>query len=211
MGVPLAMQVATITTFLERHGGGRKGFRPIDIPAVPPWRHNTSTERLLLTATLPDADDKTGFQRSFEAWWDFIVPPARLVKWRWDGLRTDPGHLRLAYGAPCTPGIRWVVFDPAAYQGVPPRDALVQSRNRGVPLAHLEVLAAAAQFSDWIVGWNGQESPYPSLSGCQIHWDSRWADVPYLIRFDGLGRLGLRADRAGIADAGWSSPTARPC
>ncbi len=205
-------QIERVSAFLELHGGGQEGFRVSDIPAVPNFIPRTKTEVLLLAVYLPDKGRVKGFRRTFDAWWDFIVPPAGLTKWRWEALKSDSKHLRLAPGVEYKPGIRWVAFDPNAYQGKSPRDALTQSANDGTTLAHAEVLMAAAQFSGWVSSWNGGKSPYPNMSALQFYWDADWSDVPYVCRWVDSGRkFNLLSDDAGYALGGWSSPVVREC
>jgi len=204
-------QIEKTSAFLELHGG-QEGFRPSDIPAVPTnFIPRTKTEVLLLAVYLPDKGRVKGFRRTFDAWWDFIVPPAGLTKWRWEELKSDSKHLRLAPGVEYKPGIRWVAFDPNAYQGKSPKDALAQSANDGTTLAHAEVLMVAAQFPSWASSWNGGNSPYPNMSALQFYWDTDWSRVPYLGRGGGSRQLKLSADWADFADSRWSSPVVREC
>lgn len=211
-GVTPEMQIEQASAFLALHGRGQTGFWPPEIPAVPAFAPRTPTELLLLAVYLPDKGRQTGLQRTFDAWWDFIVPPTGLIKWRWDDLKSDSRHLRLADGIDYKPGIRWVAFDPSKYQGKrSPKDALAQSAIDGTTLAHAEVLMAAAMFPEWVASWNGGDSPHPNLSGLQFYWKADWSDVPCLGRWVGHHRLKLAAHWADDADSFWSSPVVREC
>ncbi len=203
-------QIEKVWNFLELHGG-EEGFTPSDVPAVPDFTPRTKTEVLLLTVMLPDKGRVKGFRRTFDSWWDFIVPPTGLTKWRLEELKSDSKHLRLAKGIEYKPGIRWVAFDPNSYQRKSPKDALAQSATDGTTLAHAEVLMAAAMFPEWVASWDGGKLPYPNLSGLQFYWGSDWSRVPCLSRWDGSSQLELNAFDADDAGSSWSSPVVREC
>ena len=200
-------QIEKVSAFLELHGG-QEGFMPSDIPDVPNFTPRTKTEVLLLTVMLPDKGRVKGVRRTFDAWWDFIVPPAGMTKWRWEELKSDSKHLRLARDEH-KPGIRWVAFDPNAHQGKSPKQALEHVITHGTTLANAEVLMAAALFPEWVSSWNGGDSPYPNMYGYRFYWDSDWSHVPYLRRRG--SRLELFARWAGDADGLCSSPVVREC
>ena len=204
-----AQLLEKVSAFLELHGGGQEGFRPSDIPAVPNFTPRNKTELLLLAVYLPDKAGVQGFHRTFEAWWDFIVPPTHQTKWRWEGLRSDSKHLRLTEGIEYKSGIRWVYFDPNAYQDKSPKDALAQSASDGTTLAHAEVLMAIAQFSGWVSSWNGGKSPYPIMSGLQFYWNAVWSSVLHFRRLNASRQLGLAVGSAVGIYRGCSSPVVR--
>ena len=207
-GNPL-MQINGVSDFLERYGDGQDGFRPTDIPPVPDdFIPRTETEVLLLAVYLPDGDRVKGLRRTFDSWWNFIVPPAGLSNWRWEGLKSATKHLRLAKGVEYRPGIRWVAFDPNAYRGKSPKDALAQSATDGTTLAHAEVLMVAALFPEWVFSWN-EKSPFPNMSAPQLYYEGQWSGVPYLDRSG--SKLRLDARDAGDASSDWSSPVVREC
>lgn len=203
-------QIERVSAFLELHGG-QEGFRSSDIPAVPNFTPRTKTEVLLLTVMLPDKGRVKGVRRTFDAWRDFIVPPAGLIKWRWEELKSDSKHLRLASGIDHKPGIRWVAFDPNTHQGKSPKQALQHVITHGTTLANAEVLMAAALFPEWVLSWNGGDSPYPNMSGYKFNWDTAWSGVLCLDRWDGARRLRLRGLWAGHRNGNWSSPSVREC
>jgi len=202
-------QIERVSAFLELHGG-QEGFRSSDIPAVPNFTPRTKTEVLLLTVMLPDKGSVKGVHRTFDAWWDFIVPPAGLTKWRWEELKSDSKHLRLARDEH-KPGIRWVAFDPYAHQGKSPKQALEHVIVHGTTLANAEVLMAMAFFPEWVASWDGGKSPYPNMSGYQFYLVADWSDVPSLNRWVGYRQLELSANWAGNAHGLWSSPVVREC
>jgi len=204
-------QIYKVSAFLELHGR-QQGFAPSDIPAAPNFIPRTKTEVLLLAVYLPDKGGVKGFRRTFEEWWYFIDPPVGLTKWRWEVLKSDSKHLRLASGIDYKPGIRWVAFDPNAYRGKSPKEALVLSASAdSTTLAHAEVLMAAAMFPKWVSSWNGGKSPYPNMSGLQFYLSTDWSNTPCLGRWDDDSQLKLDADDADYAASGSSSPVVREC
>jgi len=202
-------QIEKVSAFLKLHGG-QEGFRSSDIPAVPSFTPRTKTEVLLLTVMLPDKGRVKGVRRTFDAWWDFIVPPVRLTKWRWKELKSDSKHLRLARDEH-KPGIRWVAFDPNTHQGKSPKQALEHLIVHGTTLANAEVLMAAALFPEWVESWDGNKSPYPNMSGYQFYWDTDWSHVPDVRRWVSGRKVVFSAYDADSADDGWSSPVVRGC
>ncbi len=173
-------QVEVVKKFLEKYGEGAVGFRPSDIPAAPTVNPRTESGVLLLTVFLPSKRGLNGLGRTFDAWWDFIDPPIGMSKYRMPQLRSGSKDLRLVRGLEYRPGIYWVEFNPVAHQGKATKFALAQSKIDGSRPAGIEVLMAAAQFPEWLSGWNGSSSPYPSMAGLQVHTSTGWTDVPYL-------------------------------
>lgn len=202
-------QIKKVSDFLELHGGKKKGYRPSDIPAVPYFMPRTKKEVLLLTVMLPYKGRVKGICRTFDSWWDFIVPPTGLTKWRWEELKSNSKRLRLAKGIEYKPGIRWVAFDPDAYQAKSPKQALALSLNDENTPAHAEVLMAAAMFPDWVNSWDGRESPYPLLSGFQFYRNPGWSMVPDLRRWLPESQIRLDAVNADSGSSDYSSPVVR--
>lgn len=187
------------------------GFSESDFPSVPEdFRPRTDTEVLLLVVYLPKRGKQSGPQRTFDELWQLTEAPNGYTKWRWEELKSDSEHLRLAPGYDHIPGIRWVAFDPNAYRGKSPKTAL-QSLSGDTRLAGTEVLMAALLFPGWASSWNGTDSPCPNLSGLQFYWNTDWSDVPCLSRWDDYRQLGLSANWADNADSGWASPSVRKC
>ena len=230
-------QIKKASDFLELHGGKKKGYRPSDIPPCPYFTPRTEKEVLLLTVMLPSKGCVKGFRRTFDSWWDFIVPPTGLTKWRWEELKSNSKRLRLAKGIEYKPGIRWVAFDPNTYQANSTKQALALSLNDDNTLAHAEVLMAAAMFPDWVNSWDGRESPYPLLSGLQFYrnpswslawlvmafrrWlagsglqfyrNPSWSMVPDLRRWLPGSQIRLDAVNADSGSSDYSSPVVREC
>jgi len=197
-------QIEKVLAFLEQHGD-KNGFTPSDIPSMPNLVRQTRTEILLLTVMLPDEGGVSGIQRTFDAWWNFIPMPADAAKTRGVQLRSDTESMRLAPNINYSPGIRWVAFDPNAYMGTSPEDALRQSSNGGnATLAHAEVLMAAAMFPDM--------SMYMNMAGLQLRDEASWSFVPCIVmsnRHRSLTELKPMYMKSAYADS--SSPTVREC
>ncbi len=183
------------------------GFAEGAFPVLPP----DSTKLWLLVVKLPNKGRVKGLQRTFDDRWDLIEAPAGYTKWRSSEFLTDPDHLRLAPGYEHTPGIYWVEFEPGTYQGKSPQAALEQSAG---DLVGTEALDAIWQFPDWSLSWFVDDTPAPNLSALQFRWDKTstdWSRVPYLDRWDGRRRLGLRARWADDDGPSWASPSVREC
>ncbi len=188
------------------------GFAEADFPEVPQDVTLNEGEVLLLATYLsPQRGKQSGLRRTLEELWD-LIGLSGYDKSRWEGLRSDAKHLRLAPGHDYRPGVRWVVFNPNAYHGLSPESALARATEDNVQLAGLEVLMALVQFPDWATRWDGSTNPYPWLSGLQFNWDDSstpWSRVPYLRRWDGIRRLRFSTDWASNADSSWGSPSVR--
>lgn len=200
--------------FLQINGRGRKGFRPSDIPAFPTSEPRTKRALLFPAIYLPETDEGSGLQRSFEKWWEYVVPPPGTIKHRVEGLKSGPDDLRLAPGIDYEPGVHWVEFDPVANQDMTSADVLAQSSTEGTSLAHVETLMAAAFYRAWVMNWNGKDSPYPNMSGLQVCTNGEWVDTPFLNRNrDKTGQnlltMGLWGGRNKIWKKYWSSPEVR--
>jgi hypothetical protein len=104
-----------------------------------------------------------------------------------------------------------VGFDPNAYRYLSPKAALRQSKVDNVQLAGVEVLMATLLFPAWATSWNGTSSPYPIVSGLQLHWNALWSYVLCLViqvydRELTLG--GFCADDVGVL---FTLPSVREC
>lgn len=154
----------------------------------------TKTEVLLLHVPRP-----------FDELWNTVAAPSGYTKWRWDGLKSDKCHLKLADKVPNRSAPVWLAFDPEANKGERP-DRLWGRAD----LAGAEVLSAVIQFPDWPLSWfNGASAP--SLSGCVVKYVAGWSRVPYLYRWDDFRQLCLYANLAGDASSHWASPVVREC
>lgn len=220
--VPPEVQVSSVGFFLGKHSFGMEGFLPSDIPPVPEdFVPKSATEVLLLTVTLPPyRKEESGLQRTFDAWWDIINPPAGFTKaGRME--RTDSLRLRSAPGFEYRykpGGIRWVAFDPNTYLALSPEQALMSASFEGKILAGVEVLMAAAHFPDWVSSWNRKSNPYPNMSALQC-FDTethRWTKTPYLVThvpaYDGADyELAQNISWYDNANENWASPSVREC
>ncbi|MDB5180113.1 MAG: hypothetical protein JWN12_745 [Candidatus Saccharibacteria bacterium] len=167
-------QVRMVIRFLEKYADGEKGFRAADIPLSPKFTPRSDTEQLLLTVMLPDHGSKSGLMRTFDAWWGMAYFGRGSEKSRDREVLSDPEHMRLIDGLEYEPGIRWVAFEPLAFQAVVVRKARQHAASMGVTLAHVEVLIAAALFREWSVElakkWadHSIDMPYPNMAGIDL-------------------------------------------
>ena len=155
----------------------------------------TSAEVLLLH--VPD---------TFDSLWSKVVAPEGYTKYRWEGVRSDKRHLRLAPNVPNRTTPVWLGFDPEHGKGKRP-DSFWGQPN----LAASEVLSALIQFPDWPLAWYKDGVSAPNLTGYQLKWDTAWSGVPCLSRWDDGRRLKLHDNWAGFAYGLWSSPVVRQC
>lgn len=204
------VQIKTVSGFLE-HNGNEIGFTVNDISAPPSdFVSRTRTEVLMLVVTLPDKGEVKLTQRNFDSKWDFIVPPEGFSKWRWDGLKSGAQFLRYVEGVCKTPGVRWVGFDPEAYIGLSPEQALEQALKDGVSLGSDDILDAAIVFPKWSKSWDGKKWHYPNMSAYQLNYNAGWRDTPCLVGcWDGVRQLRLGTRGSVNVNGSWSSPTVR--
>jgi len=203
-------QIEMVSRFLDEYGDGQYGFRPSDIPAVPDSipRDDTTKELLVLTVFLPHKGREAGLKRTVDAWWKYIDPPIDVTKLRREDIRSDPQHLRLVPGMKYIPGVRWVLLNPSSHHGKSPKYAIAQSQIDGTTLAQAEVLMAAAQHPEWVLSWDGEASPFPNMSGLQVHSGTGWLDTLFLNRNRHLN-LGAWSATSGIWGSKWASPTVK--
>ncbi len=196
--------VGQTETFLRLNGKDRKGFRPSDIPSIPLSRLRNKTSLLVLAVYFESLEE------TFNRWWGFMEPPPGMIKYRVNGFKTGPEYLRLAPGIDWVPGIRWVEFNPGANRGITAEDALAKPLADGVYLAHAEGIMAAAEHKRWVEGWNGTDSPYPSLSGLQSRTSTGWSDTPFLNSWDATGQNRLILGAWGASTRLWCQHWASP-
>lgn len=211
-GVSPDEQIDKVAAFLAIYGDGQQGYRREDIPPFPAYPSlRTESEVPLLVVMLPDKGDEKGLQRTFDAWWNFIVVPGSISKWRNGDVNSDATNLRLAHGLTYEPGIRWAIFDTGAYMEKAPKDVLKQSLVRGTSLAHVEVLMAMAQLPGWIATWADDMDFTPILTGCQLNSEfesESWSHVPVLRYRKDIGLLEIESRDAESTHMG-CSPTVR--
>lgn len=168
----------------------------------PPAEFTPRTKSEVLLLHVPD---------TFDRLWNLVKAPAGYTKYRWDGVKSDRANLRLAldknghtdkveYTQPV-----WLAFDPKHGKGECPDSFWGQA-----DVAASEVFSALIQFPEWPLAWfNGASAP--NLSGYQLKYDTGWARVPYLDRWDDGRQLKLTDCWAGKRDDYWASPSVREC
>lgn len=175
------------------------GFKETDFPAsIPELKSNSPTGVLLLAVYLPDKDNMSGIQRTFEEFWRLIQAPPGYKKWRHESTDGNPKHLRLVSGIEHNPGIRWVEFD---------LNCEVQSELDRP--AHAEVLISTILCPEWATMWNGINEPFIELAGYQcIDNDNNCIGSPHLHRWDEDKKICFYAIRSDCVDY-WAAPVVR--
>jgi len=187
------------------------GFEDSDFPSAPTNVNLRDGEVLLLCVYLPDQGRKRGLYRTIDELWNCSQAPTGYTKWRWDELKAQPKLIRQASDCTYTPGIRWVVFNPNAYQGKSPEQALELAKQDNVRLAGVEGLVANLLFPTWATSWDGKQSLYPWLGGLQFKYDSDWPSSLCLSRWDGSRQVLFSARWSGRVDSDYGSPSFREC
>lgn len=194
------------------------GFTDADFPSAPEEAQLGLNEVLSLAVYLPKKGRQSGLQRTVEELWGAI--PEKIgdfTKWRWDGLKTDSKHLRLAPHTDGSerdwkPGIRWVVIDLTAGLGKSPRTVLATTdvddpyQPTGVELLSLLLLQP-----NWATSWDGKKFFYPNLTGLQFYYNEGWSRVPFLYRSDDDRQFELYAAGDDYTGGKWASPAFREC
>lgn len=124
-------------------------------------------------------------EQTFNWLWS-AVADTHKSNWRWDGLKSDPGHLLLLGGIEFTPStLTWQIIDFGANRNRKPGDV------RGSDSPSAGCLAAAWHHPDWFQSMNGNDVPYICLPGYEMttQRSKPWHDVPYLYCVDGEVRL----------------------
>jgi hypothetical protein len=152
-------------------------------------------------------------EQNVEMWWKVIAGIQPRAS-RWDGLSSDPEHLRLAPNTyPYNPGMRGIyrvrINLVANWQ---PQDgrSVLQVREwaarSGEYLAHAEVLAAYGLHDELLRQQDGTNLPYSDMAGFEASIPGRdpWTHCPYL-RWNG-GEAKLFAGWVGDVSRDWSAP-----
>jgi hypothetical protein len=192
---------------------------PVDVPDewfdvdVSRFTPHTPNAQPLAVLRLLDKGRQRSVQRTFE----FYVP---LIKerlknagnslWRWDGLKSDPKHLRLAPGVAHKPGLTIVSFDPTAHHEPEKGHRVIDLWGSHTDLAGPEVLAALA-LTGYGTTMNGSDKPYMNLPGYQVFYGSDWSHYPYVNRWSDDRQLDVNAYWADYRVYGWASPVVREC
>jgi len=176
---------------------------------IPEFVRRTPSEILMLSVNLPKKNGVIGIQRTFDELWNAIQAPDGYTKWRWEGLKSDPAHLKQLRGTKRLPGVRWVIFDPLANQGEP-YELLWANLIDNFYLAHSEVLMAAILFPDWVKSWGVNGSPHPRMGGYQFFRNGCKPEPPSLSLWDDDHKLKLGVYWTND-NSYYSMPTVREC
>lgn len=154
-------------------------------------------------------------ERTLEMWWK-VIAANQPNAWRYDGLKTNPEHLRLGPNTRSyESGIHRVRINLVAHwvpeQGRSVQQVRDRAAERGETLAHAEALAAYGLHSELVQQMDGENLPFIDLAGYEatVTGHQAWTDVPYL----GWGRIGrevgLNAGWAGFVGQLWAAPVLR--
>lgn len=132
-----------------------------------------------LTVVVLDVSLDTAPQATFDIAWQLLASqqPKHV---RWEGLKSDPDHLRLLSGSKYARGLRWRIVDLGCNRGRIPGNM----RSEYVSPA-AAVLWMGCYSPRWVSAMNGRDIPYVWLSGyeaCTLD-DLNWQHVPFLHRY----------------------------
>lgn len=186
------------------------GFTELDsLARIPDFEKKTPTEVLMLAAYFDRNGEISAVQRTFDVWYNFVVPPAGYSKRRWSKVKSDPNHLRLLPIIEHRPGVRWVVFDPNANSNESPVSCW-EKPDIAINLAHAEVLMAATLFPKWASSCDGSQWLYPNLAGYQFKWENGdWTGLMCPDEWQDLRCSKLYTYWLNESREEWSSPSVR--
>ncbi len=143
-------------------------------------------------------------QRTFDMAWQ-LAASKQPESWRWDGLLSDPDHLRLLSGQHSR-GLKWRIVDLGANQNRKPVDV---RDPVGSPAA--AILWMAYYSPKWVSAMNGKDVPFVFLPGYEACTPGNhgWQDVPGLGRNVVRRRIGLFASGCDFQGDGWAVPAFR--
>ena len=128
-------------------------------------------------------------EKNIEMWWKAIAGNQPNA-WRWDGLKTDPKHLRLGSNThlydPGMRGIHRVCINLVANWEPEKGRSVLQVREQaarsGEYLAHAEVLAAYGLHDELLQRMDGENLPYADMAGFEatVPGSGPWSYVPDL-------------------------------
>jgi hypothetical protein len=155
-------------------------------------------------------------KKNVEAWWKVLMG-TQPNAWRWDGLKTDPGNLRLDPNAKSyEPGIYRVRINLVAHWepekgGRTIDEVRPQAKAAGEFLAHAEAMAAYGLHAELLQEQDGGNLPQVDLAGYQATIPGRgaWALVPCLSWDRGGREVRLNARWSGGRDRYWAAPVVR--
>ncbi|MDZ4243821.1 MAG: hypothetical protein U1C57_01815 [Candidatus Doudnabacteria bacterium] len=143
-----------------------------------------------------------------EAW--LFAHSAQVDNWRWEEVKSDPGHLRLFPGIEHKRGLVWRVVDLAANwdkkDGIRPKDVRNTEKS-----PHSAVLWAASYFPKWIQAMDGTIVPYVWIPGYELSVSGYkpWSSVPDLRFSRGYRRIRLDAHDYGPRNGSYAVPEFR--
>lgn len=148
-------------------------------------------------------------QQTFDKAWHFAAS-VQQNNWRWDGLKSDPDHLRLLPGITHKRCLRWRVVDLGANWDRKNGISSADVRNAKTS-PYSAILWAASYFPKWIQAMDGTNVPYVWIPGYQltIAGGGRWSFVPCLSWGRSCRWVGLGADDALSRCVGWAVPSFR--
>lgn len=184
-------------------------WRNLTVPEIPlDFEPRTQSEILMLNVRLPKSDDKQdSLSQTYLALRDRTNVRCNAAPWHCEGLE-DVGEQLEEVTKHSHSTVSWIGYDPEAYQGLSPEQALLQATTDGLMLAGTEVLLGALLFPDSPFTWLQGGVPAPSLSGLRLR-TSGWSGVVYLCPWVDGRRIKVRTRLATEANSHWSSPTVR--
>ena len=163
-----------------------------------------ATDEPLVTGGFGYTNPKVTANKLFGA----FTPPDGYTKY--NNIRD--AELRYAPGMKPTGGFRLVHYDPNAYAGLSPVEALEVAKQDKLRLASIEVLEHLVLNLKPGLTWDGELYYYSNLSGLQLKYGSDWWSVPCLYRWGGPARgFEFGSYDAGLAISRWPSPVVREC
>ncbi len=195
---PVEQQIALVRARNVERGWGFMEPDFEELAAPPTWPKDRLTA-VVLVPYLGDQGEVKGVQRTFDELWIWAAS-RQEDSWRWDGLKSDPEHLRLLSGIEHKPGLRWEVIDLWGHLDSSPVEVRKSDES-----PHAGVIAAAALHPNWIAG---NFVLYVWIPGYEVNvpFHVPWRYVPYVYFSRDGRRVGLYARDCGNAYSGWAVP-----
>jgi hypothetical protein len=154
-------------------------------------------------------------KENVELWWK-VITGTQPNAWRWDELKTDKKHLRLAKNVhQYKSGIYRIRINLVAHWEPKDGRTIIQVRKQAAAgnetLAHAEVLAAYGLHDQLLQQQDGTNLPYADVPGFEVNIPGGrpWADCPYL-RWSEVARgVDFSAYGVGHVYDDWSAPVLR--
>lgn len=176
--------------------------------ATPHIKLLSPSEVIIPVPSFLDTANMTGPQCTLEALWDIMPLPNGIYKKSRHAVRNIHA-VKLAPDIEYIPGIRWVLIDTAAYNGI--SATTLWDSDGSKYLGGSEILTLAILQDDWIDCWDGAEYHFQCLSA-YIYDDPfdplhRSVMAMCLCRGDDTGRLHIGLVSPDLGIDGWSSST----